>query len=186
MAWMRYYDVPLKNCAIASYEFDKRPNDNLWEHTMLNVIIKHKNDTSLPIQHRFHVVNISREPMPMTNERLRPARENYAKMGRVEMGDQYHCTTAFALFLQGKMDLAHDSPFQQIKFFSVDKATAAARVTRDDWWILLREYVARGAKMKFCCGKLDIDGICCCGGWVHDEQQRVSLVCLSWSRFGLI
>jgi hypothetical protein len=60
-----------------------------------------------------------------------------------------------------------------MKWFSISKDIAEARVLRDDWWILLREYISRGEKMRFCCGKVDVDGVCCCGGWMHDEDQKV-------------
>ncbi|KAJ7572168.1 hypothetical protein C8J56DRAFT_741588, partial [Mycena floridula] len=57
------------------------------------------------------------------------------------------------------------------KYLSFDKSVPAVRMIPNDCEVLFRAYVNRGEMMKFCCGKMDIDGICCCGGWIHDEEK---------------
>ncbi|KAJ7584202.1 hypothetical protein C8J56DRAFT_737956, partial [Mycena floridula] len=57
------------------------------------------------------------------------------------------------------------------KYFSFDKLVAAARIIPNDCETLLRAYVSRGERMKFCCGKPDIGGVCCCGGRIHNEEK---------------
>ncbi|KAJ7584121.1 hypothetical protein C8J56DRAFT_197941 [Mycena floridula] len=176
-AWIEYYDAPLKNCAIAAFELRDRPELHAEQHSMLSILLSHKNDLSLPIQHRFNVLEIARNHLhPETSaidHQLLAGREKCIKMGKIEMGDQYHGTGGYFIrFFEGASDTPQFHSLREPKYFSFDKDTAAARVIPEQFWILLRQYFDQGAKMKFCCGKLDIDGICCCGGWVHDEEKQ--------------
>ncbi|THU83659.1 hypothetical protein K435DRAFT_822915 [Dendrothele bispora CBS 962.96] len=149
--WIDYYDTVLKNCATISSRF------TFVTHTTWNY---------LPVHQRFVV------------EKIDAMREANAERGRIEFGNDYYGTRTYNVIATFKPGNFLGTTFCP-KQFAIDKRTAKVGVVREDWWILFREYVSAGQKMKFCCGKLNIPGVtddlCCCGGWTHDQGKKVRL-----------
>ncbi|KIK58614.1 hypothetical protein GYMLUDRAFT_262435 [Collybiopsis luxurians FD-317 M1] len=183
MDWMLYYDPVLKNYATALFQLKRFPERHLEEHTIFMVTISHKRDMSLPVPHRFNVLRVSREdrtsiPPSLKNHFDIPGRANYVDMGKIEMGQRYFGTGSYLLvtdFGQGAWTTKH-------KFFGIDKDIAKADVVRSEWWLLFLEYITAGAKMKFCCGKIEgMEDVCCCGGWAHHSVKQTAFRNLSSS-----
>ncbi|KAJ7440560.1 hypothetical protein B0H11DRAFT_2352637 [Mycena galericulata] len=173
-AWLGYYDTPLKNCAIASMRLTEDPHRE--RKPIFHVQLLHKGSSTLPVWDRFEVMGIQlRTPaeMPpdsMFRPEMRAEYEQSCARGRVEMGNRFYGVVRLDFFVM----FSPTALTEEMKYFSIDIATARARIVRQDWWMLLREYVAVGAKMKFCCGQFSgpgLDDICCCGGWVHDAER---------------
>lgn len=174
-AWMKYYDTPLKNCAIAAMRLPKNPHMERKE--ILHIQLHHKGDPTLPVHARFDIMQIGRRELAelpaLSALHATVARypEN-CERGKVELGDRFYGVVRIGFAVLFGPDYA--TVTEEMKVFSIDKATARAKIVRQDWWMLLKEYVELGAKMKFCCGRLPgMDDICCCGGWVHDAEKLV-------------
>ncbi|KAJ7203254.1 hypothetical protein GGX14DRAFT_369690 [Mycena pura] len=180
-AWIRYYDAPLKNCAVAAMRLPERGHTE--RQCVLGVELYHKGDEAakLPLHDRFEVRSVGlREPGDFpAGSVLNDLSEPYAaqcKRGAIELGGDFYGVLgiAFTVFFVPTGAAIPNSISEQVKYFAIDQATAQARLTRADWWILFREYVKLGAKIKFCCGRLPgVEDVCCCGGWVHDAERRV-------------
>ncbi|KAJ6613764.1 hypothetical protein B0H10DRAFT_2222003 [Mycena sp. CBHHK59/15] len=177
-AWTAYYDTPLKNCAVAAMELTKTPH--MERIALLYLQIRHKGDPRLPVADRFEIMSIGRESVsafPLRDQSplcIQP--ESYAQScerGKLEMGDDFYGVVRYGLTVVFGPEEKPYAATHKWKHFSIDKTTAQAPSTRPDYWTLFREYVKAGAKMKFCCGKVaESAGICCCGGWVHDEEKQ--------------
>lgn len=177
--WVAYYNMPLQNCAIAAMELPQRPH--MEEDAIFCIRMRHKRDPTLPVWDKFEVMNISREPVEDIRHRagaeLPLNATLYAQAcakGRVEMGTNFYGVIRYAFLVHfDDRRVIHAS---KLRHFAITKETARAQSLRDDWWVLLREYISTGTKMRFCCGQVKLPGfedICCCGGWVHDPEQRV-------------
>ncbi|KAJ7062545.1 hypothetical protein C8F01DRAFT_1368328 [Mycena amicta] len=184
LEWRRYYEAPLKNCLIAALQLRLRPHDE--RKYMLCVQLHHKGAevTSgpgrLPVQQRFEIIAVGlNEPndLPAWSclrlfDSSHSSYQGACERGKIEQGSRFYGTGRFGLS-------AHFGPLERavlvenIKMFAIDRDTAYATRTRDDWWTLFREYVSVGAKLRFCCGRVPgALGGCCCGGWVHDEEKK--------------
>ncbi|KAJ7584145.1 hypothetical protein C8J56DRAFT_1054679 [Mycena floridula] len=151
-AWMEFYDAPLKNCAVAAFELRDNRDAHLDRDSMLSIVIEHKNDMNLP---------------------------TYSALIRCYSHHSDATSTTASDLCSGNIyfDFSGQSPAllsPVIKYLSFDKSVPAVRMIPNDCEVLFRAYVNRGEMMKFCCGKMDIDGICCCGGWIHDEENQES------------
>ncbi|KAJ7121601.1 hypothetical protein C8R44DRAFT_786537 [Mycena epipterygia] len=173
-AWMKYYDTPIKNCAIAALRLPENPHMERTE--MLYIQLHHKGDSTLPVHDRFFVMAVGRRSLaelpPLSA--LRGTGTRYAEnceRAKVELGDRFYGVgrVGFSVLFGANSNAVSE----KLKHFPIDKISARANIVRQDWWMLFREYVEVGAKMKFCCGRLPgMDDICCCGGWVHDAEKR--------------
>ncbi|KAK7461382.1 hypothetical protein VKT23_008561 [Stygiomarasmius scandens] len=181
-AWEEYYDTVLKNCAIASYGFRKYPPEaRVQDHHMFTVCLTYKRDRTLPIHDRFTVEKVyledrhANELMELIFRSVEASLPQRQEMGRIEMGNNYYTTVTYVVFANfGAPGASDPGTAYRLKQFSIDKRAANANVVREDWWMLLREYVNAGRKIKFCCGKIKIPGaedLCCCGGWVHEGDK---------------
>ncbi|KAJ7488337.1 hypothetical protein FB451DRAFT_1227031 [Mycena latifolia] len=172
-AWLKYYDTPLKNCAIAAMRLPE--NAHMERKEILFLHLQHKGDSTLPVHDRFHVMSISRRGRSdiVPGSTLYDIDAGYPEAcarGKLEFGDNFYGSVrmGFSVVFNSR------AVAERMKHFSIDKRTARAKIVRQDWWILLREYAESGAKVKFCCGRLGgpgTDDICCCGGWVHDAEK---------------
>ncbi|KAJ6608644.1 hypothetical protein B0H10DRAFT_1815351 [Mycena sp. CBHHK59/15] len=178
-AWMTYYDTPLRNCAIACMRLPDPDSTHMERKAMFYLQLYHKGDPSLPVWDRFRVLSVGRRDLddlvPLST--LRHSQGSYSKAcerGKIELGSRFY--GVIQIGISALFGPEHSPAVaERLKQFSIDKVTAHAKIVRQDWWILFREYVAVGAKTKFCCGKIPgMDDVCCCGGWVHDAEKRVS------------
>ncbi|KAJ6571265.1 hypothetical protein B0H19DRAFT_1255254 [Mycena capillaripes] len=174
-AWVRYYDTPLKT--LAAMRLPENPH--MERKAILFVHLHHTGDLTVPIHQRFAVMSVSRRESgdisPLSP--LRPALARYPEVcerGKIELGEDFYGCVRFALTVTfGGECEAPKTITERMVQFSIDKETARANIVRQDWWILFREYVELGAKIKFCCGRLPgVEDLCCCGGWVHDAEKR--------------
>ncbi|KAK6988120.1 hypothetical protein R3P38DRAFT_3098341 [Favolaschia claudopus] len=176
-AWVKYYSVPLTNCAIAAMRLSDHPHA---ERTLfLCAQIHHTGDLTLPIPKRFIVRAIGlrqfEEISPLSA--LHVAGKRYPEFiarGKIELGDSFYgCVRVAIMAGYGSNPEVPNMIAEEMKHISIDKQLARARLVREDWWMLFREYVALGARVRFCCGRLPgADDVCCCGGWIHDEEKR--------------
>ncbi|EEB94575.1 hypothetical protein MPER_06590 [Moniliophthora perniciosa FA553] len=170
-AWIDFYDAPLKNCAIASCFLKENPHEE--KRTVFFVLLRHKGQSDLPVQHRFDVTTVCRFPFDQLPPGTEKNRSTAEQMGRVEQGNDYYGVQCFVVgaAFNGEM-------YQWPKFFSIDKETARANVLQRDWENLFCDYVEGGVKVKFCCGKLggSLSEVCCCGGWTHDKEKLKEFV----------
>ncbi|KAJ7175129.1 hypothetical protein C8R43DRAFT_976018 [Mycena crocata] len=173
-AWMDYYDTPLKNCAIAAMRLPENPH--MERKALLFLQIQYEEDhADLPAHRKFSIISVGRPYMndlPLQSV-LRKTAAQYSQMcdrGRIELGDRFYGVGRVGIDVcVGGTSVVTE----RLKHFSIDTETAPANIVRQDWWVLFREYVALGARIKFCCGKMGgVDDICCCGGWVHDDEKR--------------
>ncbi|KAJ7150682.1 hypothetical protein C8R46DRAFT_1305323 [Mycena filopes] len=175
--WVAYYNAPLQNCAVAIMELPQRPH--LERLTVLALCLRHKRKPNLPVWDKFEVTSITRMDAAFLAAHMNPGLDasHYAKVcekGKIELGDSYYGMGRYSFSVQFNEGWK-EQPTEKLNHFAISKETARAQSLRADPWVLLREYINVGAKMKFCCGRLRIPGmddICCCGGWVHDEEKR--------------
>ncbi|KAJ7062553.1 hypothetical protein C8F01DRAFT_985962, partial [Mycena amicta] len=181
------YDAPLQNCLVAALELRTRPHGE--RKCILCVHLHHKGAevTSgpgrLPVQQRFEIIAVGlNEPNDLPAwcelrlyDSAHPSYKATCERGKIELGSQFYGTGRIGL-------TAHFGPLERAVFaehmtmFAIDRDRAHATRTRDDWWTLFREYVAVGAKLKYCCGRVPgARDACCCGGWMHDEEKKVCL-----------
>ena len=171
--WVEYYSTPMKNCMVAALNLPHYPHQE--RDSAMVIQIAHKGDATLPVQHRFNIDTINRHnrgengfcSMEIVRNLDSENTKRVIEFGKREMGSDYYGTLMFmilAVFSESPMVVA--TPI--IKYFSIDKSVASARVISGPWWPPLRHILENGKKMKFCCGKFD--GGCCCGGWVHEED----------------
>ncbi|KAF7288923.1 hypothetical protein MIND_01408500 [Mycena indigotica] len=189
MEWIRFYSDSLKNAFVGALGLQTAPHRE--REYVLDVWLCHKGVAvtqgpgRLPVSKRFDVLGVSlKEPRELTilREDSNDFTESYPDacvQGRIELGDEYYGTgriSYMARFVPGLSFSAGHVATKQ-KVFAFSKEVAGAARTRDDWWILFREYVAVGAKMKFCCGRIPgFEDVCCCGGWVHDEEKKNAFI----------
>ncbi|KAJ6516547.1 hypothetical protein C8R47DRAFT_1312987 [Mycena vitilis] len=176
-AWVTYYNMPLQNCTIAMMDLPQRPH--LERLTVLALCLRHKRDPSLPVWDRFEVASITRMEaavLAAKNPSLGLDPGFYAKIcekGKIEMGSNFYGMGRYyfaVAFTEQKI-----IEFEYVRHFAISREVARAQSLHDKPWLLLREYISIGAKVRFCCGKLrnlGLDDVCCCGGWVHDAEKR--------------
>ena len=165
----------MKNCMIAALNLPHFPHQE--RDSALAVHITHKRDATLPLQHRFIIDSISRhnrgEDGFASVELVRRLDSEDTKktieFGKKEMGRHYYGTLMFMVIADFSQSPTLAIPI--IKYFSIDKSVASARVIQGPWWPPLRDILENGKKMKFCCGKGEGGG-CCCGGWVHADAMK--------------
>jgi hypothetical protein len=194
LKWWRYYENPLKNCAAASMV--QAGNPDRYRYLALWVDMSYKNDPILPAEKQFVLNAISlvgpHETGPLRDLVFKDSTYDQAcHMGKMEMGDDFYAVVRYVLVVKFGDPSTNIRPILKVKFFSVDKPYGEAPLTRDEWWLLLREYVEKGAQMKFCCGKLPglPNDTCCCGGFTHDGRAQVNiseLCCTCGPSFDLI
>ncbi|KAJ7692461.1 hypothetical protein B0H17DRAFT_541237 [Mycena rosella] len=171
---MSHYDTPLKNCAIAAMHLPENPHMERQE--ILYLQLHHKGDSTLPIHDRFWVLAVGRRSRAelVPGSALCAMNAGYpeaCERGKIELGDSFYGVVRIGFsILFGPQPSA---VAERMKHFSIDKTTARATIVRQDWWTLFRGYVELGAKIRFCCGRVQgLDGLCCSGGWVHDAENR--------------
>nr|GAT46928.1 predicted protein [Mycena chlorophos] len=183
MQWIEYYEAPLKNALVVALHLREQPaarGSSKERDLMLDVRLHHKGTAAdlggLPAKHRFEIISIG-----LTNHREAPelflgsylGYEAARERGKIEQGRQFHGIGRMG-FTAHYGDLSLGVTASYIKMFAIDKDTARAKPTTDQWWTLFRQYVEAGAKMRFCCGRVPgVEGVCYCGGWTHDEEKKV-------------
>jgi hypothetical protein len=158
-------------------------NPHMERKAILCLILCYRDDTTLPVHQRFRVEEIGRRELDemrafpelqsaMTSKTVYP---QFCARGEVEFGDNFYgCVRVGLHVAYGPHLYAPTAVVQQMIHFSIDKDLARANIVRQEWWLLLREYIKLGARMRFCCGRVPgMEDVCCCGGWVHDEEKRV-------------
>ncbi|KAH6916108.1 hypothetical protein BKA70DRAFT_479272 [Coprinopsis sp. MPI-PUGE-AT-0042] len=174
--WIEYYATPIKNCVVAAFNLPQFPHQE--RDSALGIVITHKGDSTLPLEHRFNVKSISRfnrgdtdDPLT-TSFVLEPLDSDEFKTniqrGKAELGREYYGTAMFMVIGQFPGSEMVSLPY--VKIFSIDKTVASARVVSGPWWTPLRQIMESGGKMRFCCSKLGTGRDCCCGGWVHHVE----------------
>ncbi|KAJ7928162.1 hypothetical protein B0H13DRAFT_1597845, partial [Mycena leptocephala] len=171
--WMEYYNMPLQNCAIAAMQLPESPH---LEQRVFIVLLRHKRDPSQPVWNKFEVVNIGMYHLSEVPHVEICSYDQSCAGGRIQLGASLFgvVRSVFLVCLGEDGQIPHTVNVREL---SIDHEMARARPLREDWWLLLREYINTGAKMRFCCGKIPTPGfedICCCGGWVHDTEKRVN------------
>ncbi|KAJ7723506.1 hypothetical protein DFH07DRAFT_946516 [Mycena maculata] len=176
--WKEYYEAPLKNCAIAAMRLPENPH--MKRKAVLRIELHHEGDSTLPVHHRFTVRQIDRRELwemgPGSNLRSDAQYIQNCERGKLEFGKNFYGVVRIGFYV---LFDPLDSPAktEEMKSFSIDRATSRSSIVRQDWWILFREYVTLGAKMRFCCGRLEgLEDICCCGGLVHDAEKLMSSI----------
>lgn len=165
----------MKNCMIAALNLPQFPHQE--RNSALAIVITHKGDSTLPVQHRFTIDTINRhnrgESEFTSKELVRRLDSEETKktiaFGKKERGNDYYGTLMFMV-----LGVFSQSPMVSVpifKYFSIDKSVASAKIIAGPWWPPLRHMLEYGKKMKFCCGRIEGVG-CCCGGWVHEETMK--------------
>ncbi|KAF7300009.1 hypothetical protein MKEN_01323400 [Mycena kentingensis (nom. inval.)] len=175
--WIRYYEAPLKNCAVAAFRVRTNPHAERTSIMCVELSYKGAAAANLPVQLRFTVRNVGLKsagdfPAGSTLREMdasHPAYRSAVARGKIEMGAQFYGTGCLAVLTQFAEMLP---PVPNVKMFAIDRETAFAKPTERDCWELFREYVNVGAKLRFCCGRVRGASTCCCGGWVHDEEKK--------------
>lgn len=168
----------MKNCMVAALNLPQFPHQE--RDSALLIKITHKRDAILPVQHRFTIDTINRhnrdEDELASIELVRTldseATKKAIEFGKKENGSHYYGTLMFMVIA-----VFSESPIISIpiiKYFSINKYVANARVITGPWWPPLRHILENGKTMKFCCGKIEGGG-CCCGGWVHEDAMKGDL-----------
>jgi hypothetical protein len=154
-------------------------NPHMERKAILHLQLVHNPDVTLPVHERFSVVAVQRRgrqgfpPRSSLGKSLDAGFPAAHARGKLEFGDNFYGVVHMGFFVAFNSGTFVEKSNQ----FSIDKSTARAKIVRQDWWILLREYIELGAKVKFCYGRFEVpwmDDACCCGGWVHDAEKLVS------------
>lgn len=152
----------------------------------------HQKGPLVPIKHRFNLVTVCIESQDELNTPYHSAisdllrssqRAAHREAGKIELGNEFSGIGHYLLvaaFETPTHGLHQPAATMIPKTFSIDKRHARARGF-PQWWLLLRSYVEKGQRIKFCCGRIGnvpgvTDDVCCCGGWVHDEEAKVSQI----------
>ncbi|KAJ7779676.1 hypothetical protein B0H16DRAFT_1499580 [Mycena metata] len=175
--WLEYYDAPLQNCAIAAMRLTENPHKE--RDTILFIQIAYAPaHATLPVEHKFSVISVGRpdiEELPQPSQFQQETYGGYDQSqadARLKLGDQFYGVARIGVDLC----IGTSVVTERLKTVVIDKTTARANLVRQEWWLLFREYVAAGRKMKFCCGEVpDMEGGCCCGGWAHEDEDVVGL-----------
>lgn len=173
--WVEYYSTPMKNCMVAALNLPQYPHQERDSALVIHIV--HKGDATLPLQHRFTIDTISRHnrgengstSMEIVRRLDSEETKKLIEFGKKENGSDYYGTLMFmvnAVFSESPM-----VSVPILKYFSITKHVASARVISGPWWPPLRHILENGKKMKFCCGKIEGVG-CCCGGWVHEDEMK--------------
>ncbi|KAJ7760320.1 hypothetical protein B0H14DRAFT_2634219 [Mycena olivaceomarginata] len=101
--------------------------------------------------------------------------DEFCARGKVQFGDNlYGCVRVGLHVAYGPHLYAPTAVVQQMIHFSINKDLARENIVLQERWLLLREYIKLGARMRLCCGRVaSMEDVCCCGGWAHDEEKRV-------------
>ena len=165
----------MKNCMVAALNLPLYPHQE--RDSALLIYITHKKDATVPVQHRFTIDTINRHNRGddgITSKWLVSKLDSketrkLIEFGKKENGNAYYGTLMFMVLAQFSESPMVTVPI--IKYFSINKYVASARVISGPWWPPLRHILENGKKMRFCCGK-DEGGGCCCGGWVHEDEMK--------------
>ncbi|KAJ7644639.1 hypothetical protein FB45DRAFT_999614 [Roridomyces roridus] len=134
-AWMKYYDTPLKNCAVAALNPRVEPHSERTDCLYLQ--IRHTGDTTVPISQRFIVESVGRESVSKFQRTSMAAPAGYydqaCNMGRIEMGSDFYGVARYALTVVFGPENAPNGAKHMWKHFSINKSTARAARTRLDW-----------------------------------------------------
>ncbi|KAL0062761.1 hypothetical protein AAF712_010383 [Marasmius tenuissimus] len=173
-AWARYFDTPLKNCAIASSFLNEFTIEEANKE-FLCVQIAHNGRSDVPAQYRFNVVGISRKSsefgtVPQVLKEHPHTVYEEAIPGREEMGNEYYGSLSFVVesVFHGRYTYAW------MKRFHIDKRVAQARPLHREWWLVLRQYTDSVSKVKLPCAK-GAPGLGCEWGDWELSEQPVSL-----------
>ena len=184
--WVDFYATPIKNALVAALNLPDHSHQE--RHSALVIQITHKGDKSLPLERRFAIDSIERcdgGEGGFTSQLVANYLDSDQMKGMrhfeetVEMKGNYYGTSMFLMqgvFTRGGVPLAASDPKELVtvplmKFFSIPKDAAKAKVISGPWWIPLRWILENGERLRFCCRKLD-EGICCCGGWLHEKDAK--------------
>ncbi|KAL0563819.1 hypothetical protein V5O48_018242 [Marasmius crinis-equi] len=172
-AWARFYDTPLKNCAIAS-SYLRESSLEESQKTVLVVQISHNGRMDVPPQYRFNVLAVGRRSSEYGTVAQITKENPYAVYnevvpGKEEMGDQYFGTLSFVIegVFHGRFTYAW------MKRFNIDKSAARARLLHREWWTVLRQYTDTGSKMSLPCGKSTSGIGSACGWGFWDSKEKV-------------
>jgi len=172
--WVEYYSTPMKNCMIAALNLPHFPHQERDSALLIQIV--HKRDYTLPPHRRFTIDTINRQnrgedefASTLVVEKLDSKETKKAiEFGKKEIRDYY----GTLMFIVGGVFSRNEVAVPITKYFSIDKSVASARVIAGPWWPPLRRILENGEKMKFCCGKNEELGGCCCGGWVHEDAMK--------------
>ncbi|KAF7971238.1 hypothetical protein HWV62_21550 [Athelia sp. TMB] len=191
--WCDYYATPMKNATIAALNLPAEPHSE--KDGLLNIVISYKDDwAKYPSHKRFDVQLVSYPrrcdtdptdyPTPFQRECMAvldsPGLAALRTRGKIEFGHEFYGVTQYIVAgifalpgLQVPLGMT-----RYHKAFSFSKDYARATVN-PHWVMLFRDFVLKGNRMRFCCGKLDVPGsdepVCCCGGWTHNSKDMVRL-----------
>ncbi|KAJ7617287.1 hypothetical protein FB45DRAFT_1034579 [Roridomyces roridus] len=135
-AWTKYYDAPLKKCAIAAMNFPEDPHAERTD--FLRLQIWHSGDASLPISQCFNILTVGRQTVadipssPFATIARTPSAE-VCRKGRTKLGDSFYGVVRIAVF--AFLD-PRDMPTgftTQWKLFSINQGVARASRTHVDW-----------------------------------------------------
>ncbi len=185
MTWVRYHHSSFTNATVACYvrerERDSSFRDVAAKHFLLSVA--YRNKSGLPDGKKFEIrgVHFVRQDDPAlayVAPIVQARREGAVMMGKTEYGRYYAGTDSYLVMARfGSDDAAYYSrsgvdglPFS--KDFGIDQTHARAKLACRDPLDQLKENVAFGRKMRFCCGRSHKDDTCCCGGWTHALVSR--------------
>ncbi|KAJ7019893.1 hypothetical protein C8F04DRAFT_325618 [Mycena alexandri] len=147
--WMEYYNMPLQNCAIAAMQLPKSPH---LEQRVFIVLLRHKRDLSQPVWNKFEVVNIGMYHLNEVPHLEICSYEQSCARGKIQLGASFFGVIR-SVFLVCLEKNGQTPNIVNVRELPIDHEMASARPLREDWWLLLREYINTGAKMRFCCGK---------------------------------
>ncbi|KAJ7890145.1 hypothetical protein B0H14DRAFT_2561418 [Mycena olivaceomarginata] len=154
VAWIKYYEAPLKNCAVAAMRLPENPH--MERKAILCLILCYLEDTMPLLHQRFRMEEIG----------LRELDEMRAG-GAV--GDDFEDGLPRVL-----------RAWQAMIHFSIDKDLARENIVRQEWWLLLSGYNKLGARMKLCCGRAaSVEDVLLLwmGPW-RGETSKISIACL--------
>lgn len=105
-------------------------------------------------------------------ERCLRERERAVSAERFDLRSRYATTGAYLILVEYPhlaVDAGTDAPTVALwKHFGVDDRRWKTQPKEQSPWVVFKETVDGGKKMRFCCGEFaDLMVVCSCGGWSH-------------------
>lgn len=145
MAWYEHYDLIFKNCAMAAFALQKP----FPKRGALAIRITHKQDQTLPVQHRFELGDVrAYGPGELSSVRDVDHLDLILDAHAGPSIQAYKNDTHGVLMVVVTGDL-NGRIWTYMKPLGVPKlSTVLTRNPKENWVELLREYVAKGARVS--------------------------------------
>ncbi|KAH9846380.1 hypothetical protein C2E23DRAFT_890947 [Lenzites betulinus] len=173
-AFVEYHHATLVNCALALYlQAKPREADPTASH-VVQFRLRYRADPVLAPHMQFEPVALDllhRRQADVLERCLREC-ECAISAERFDLGSRYATTGAYLILVEYPhlaVDAGMDAPTVALwKHFGVDDRRWKTQPKEQSPWVVFKETVDGGKKMRFCCGEFaDLMVVCSCGGWSH-------------------